>query len=462
MHPSDPTRTIAPTREDPVARATSEWMGGPLGRYAAIGRQGIRPALVVLSCAATVVMALSVLLRGHCLSQGWKAGDQFWHACYSDIPVVYQGSGLADGGFAYGHGSGVGQPAGTGLAMWLVSVLVPGDAGQSRTLHAAQVYFGAWAGLLTVLLVLLVALLVRAAPRTRWSVTHLALSPVVATTALVSFDLLAITLTVGGLVAWGRRRTVEAGILLGLAATCRTPAVLAVVAIGLVCLRAGRLVDWALTAGMALLTAVAVIGLVVAFSGRQALDVYTGWATSEAGYGSLAYVLTSLGVAAPTGLLTLLSVAGWVVTIVLAAFFTLGAARRPSIAEVLLLLLVGVGLTARSLPLQWSLWLVPLLALTGLRWREHLTWAGVEVAYFVGVWLHIAARTNPDRGLPAGWFAVLAVARLAAWAWLAWSVTRRARDEVPDREAATAGRPERDPLAGVAAGAPDRVLLKVV
>ena len=56
----------------------------------------------------------------------------------------------------------------------------------------------------------------------------------------------------------------------------------------------------------------------------------------------------------------------------------------------------------------------------------------------------------------AGLVAVL----LAAWLWLAWVVTRRARDEPPDREAP--GRPERDPVAGVAGNAPDQVLLKVV
>ncbi|WP_409484157.1 hypothetical protein [Arsenicicoccus dermatophilus] len=474
MQLTDPTRTVAPTREDPVARAASEWLGGPTGRLAAVGRRGLRPALLALTAAATVVMLLSTLLRGHCLTHGWRAGDQFWHMCYSDIPVVYQSSGLADGGFAYGQGTGVGQAAGTGVVMWLVSLLAPGGD-QGRTLAAAQAYTGLWAGLLTLLLVLLVGLLVRATPRTRWNVAHLALSPVVITTALVSFDLVAVTLAMAGLVAWSRRRAVEAGLLLGLAITCRTPAVLLLVALGLVCLRAGRIVDWCLTAGVALLTAVAVIGGVVAYAGGQALDVYTRWAAAQPGYGSISYLLTSLGVTVPSGLATGLAVTGWVVAVLLAVLLALGAARRPGVAEVALLLLVVVGLTGRSVPVQWSLWLVPLLAVIGVTWREHLVWAGVEVAYFVGLWLHIAAGQAPDRGLPAGWFAVLTVARLATWVWLAWRVTRRARDEVPDREATAAtpepgsgratrlgGRVERDPLAGVCAGAPDQVLLRVV
>lgn len=475
MQLSDPTATTAPTREDPVARAASEWLGGPVGRYAAIGRQGVRPALLWLSLLATVSMVVSVALRSHCLARGWRAGDQFWHACYSDIPVVMQSSGLAQGGFAYGDGTGVGQPAGTGVVMWLLSLVAPGVGADGRSLAAAQGYLGAWAGLLTLLLVLMVAMLVRATPRTRWSVAHLALSPVVATTALVSFDLLAITLAVAGLVAWGRRRPVAAGLLLGLALTCRTSAVVLVLALGLVCLRAGRLADWAATAGTALITAVAGIGLVVVLSGPQALDVYRGWAASAPSYGSIAYTLTSLGIALPAGLVTVGTVTGWVLALALTALFALGAARRPTVAEVALVLVVLVGLTSRSLPLQWALWLVPLIALVGVRWRDHLVWAGVEVAYFVAVWLHIAAGTNPDRGLPAGWFAVVSTARLVTWAWLAWTVARRARDELPDRDvpvpsagpdgdtvALAQGRPERDSLAGVAAGAPDRVVLRVV
>ena len=155
--------TLAPRRHP--ARRTR--LGGPVGRHAS--RLGIwftaGPWAVLLATVTWLVLCARQLpCRQTDLD---NLPNAFYRLCYSDIPVVYQSSGLADGGFAYGHGSGVGQPAGTGVVMWALSLLVPGGPEQGRTLAAAQVYFAAWAGLVTILLVLLVGLLVRIQPRTR-------------------------------------------------------------------------------------------------------------------------------------------------------------------------------------------------------------------------------------------------------------------------------------------------------
>ena len=87
----------------------------------------------------------------------------------------------------------------------------------------------------------------------------------------------------------------------------------------------------------------------------------------------------------------------------------------------------------KSLPVQSSLLLLPLVALAGLRWRDHLLWATTELAHFVGVWLFIAAASAPDRGLPAGFYLVLVVARLAGIGWLGAQAWRQAADPQRDR-----------------------------
>ena len=58
----------------------------------------------------------------------------------------------------------------------------------------------------------------------------------------------------------------------------------------------------------------------------------------------------------------------------------LSPGRRPTVAEVALVMLAIVLVTGTALPPQASLWLLPLVALVGLRWRDHLIWAGVEAA----------------------------------------------------------------------------------
>ena len=100
-------------------------------------------------------------------------------------------------------------------------------------------------------------------------------------------------------------------------------------------------------------------------------------------------------------------------------------------------------LTGKAFPVQASLWLLPLVALCGLRWRDHLLWAGAEALHFVAVWLYVGGLSKPDRGLPPGWYAVFLVLRVAAVAYLVWRVWhtgRRPRAARGDRDDA---RPDR-------------------
>jgi len=155
------------------------------------------------------------------------------------------------------------------------------------------------------------------------------------------------------------------------------------------------------------------------------------------------------------------------------------------VAEVSLVMLVVVLVTGKSVPVQAGLWLVPLIALIGMQWRDHLVWAAFESTYFVAVWLYIAGLSKPDRGLPRGLYALLLVFRLAAMLFVVTQVWRVARSRGPAAEVDPEGEVEAqdgqaddqgheaeeqgdeaeeqgdevDPLAGPMAGAPDRVLV---
>ena len=94
-----------------------------------------------------------------------------------------------------------------------------------------------------------------------------------------------------------------------------------------------------------------------------------------------------------------LAVAGWVLALSLGAAVALSAPHRPTIAEVSLIVVGVVLLTGRSLPVQASLWLLPLVALAGLRWRDHLVWATGELLYFVAIWLYLGGTSDAARAL---------------------------------------------------------------
>jgi hypothetical protein len=126
-------------------------------------------------------------------------------------------------------------------------------------------------------------------------------------------------------------------------------------------------------------------------------------------------------------------------------------------------MLAIVLVTSTTLTPQASLWLLPFVALVGLRWRDHLIWAGVEAAYFVAVWLYIAGLTTPDRGLPGRDYAAFLLARVVAIVYLAVRVWLLAasRGPVPDEADPAAPADGTDELAGPMASAPDRLLVRL-
>ena len=465
MSPYAP-ESVAPTRNDPVAASASEIIGGPLGRYAAAARStaasGWQPAAAVLGGLSSLTVALGVLQKGHCLTKGWSNPDQFWHACYSDLPAT---SGI---GHAMPYLSGaphLDQPLISGLVMWLVGLAVP----DGSVFVQQQWYFTLWAVLIALVVMALVVVTAASVPRAPWRAAHVALSPVLVLAGLVSVDLFGVLLASVAFWAWGRSKILLAGLVLGLAISARTYPLVLLVAIGLLALRSGKMGAWSRLAGTALVTWLAVSLPWLVMNADGLLAVYRSWWRSAAGYGSLWMVSGLLGQSLPQGRVTGLVILGWVVALLVGAAFALSLDRRPTVAEVSLVMLVIVVVTGKAVPVQAGLWLLPLIALVGLKWRDHLIWAGLEATYFVAVWLYIAGISTPDRGLPPGYYSVLTTLRVAAWLFVLVQVWRVAKSRAPavssepaeQRSVEQKQDEEVDPLAGPMAGAPDEVLVRI-
>ena len=449
-----PAQPVAPpSRNDPLVATASEVVGGPVGRYAATGPGHSRPWPWVASLLAglsSFVVALGVAQKAHCLKVGWHSPDQFWHACYSDLPVTWQSSGLSGGIAPYlgaAGAKGLDQPVVSGLAMWLVGLAVPDGGVRAQQ----QWYLGLWAGVIALLVAVLVWVTAASVRRTPWSAAHVAFSPLLVLVALVSTDLLGVALASVALLAWSRRHVLVAGVLLGLAVATRSYALVLLLAIGVLALRSGRLRSFATLAVSALAT-VLVVTLPWLLSGDGVLGAYRAWWSAAASYGSPWMVPALYGHLLPGALVTTLAVLGWVAALVAGAVLALSPGRRPTVAEVALVMLATVLVTGAALPPQASLWLLPLIALVGLRWRDHLIWAGVEAASFVAVWLYIAGLTTPDRGLPGRTYAVFVLARVVAILYLAVRVWLGAVRRGPV---------EGDELAGPMRGAADLVLVRL-
>jgi Glycosyltransferase family 87 len=458
--------SVAPTRTDPVAASASEIIGGPLGRYAAPARRTAgsvwQPAVAVLAGLSSLTVAFGVLQKGHCFTQGWNNPDQFWHACYSDLPV----SSNIGHAMPYLPGAQpLDQPLLSGLVMWLVGLAVPDGSALVRQ----QWYFALWTVLITVIVMALVAVTAASVPQAPWRAAHVALSPVLVLAGLVSVDLFGVLLASVALWAWGRNKVLLAGLVLGLAISARSYPLVLLVAIGLLAVRSGRVGAWRRLAATALATWYVVSVPWLVTNADALLSVYRSWWRGGASYGSLWMVPGLLGQPVPQSRLTVLVIVGWLAALAVGAFLALNLDRRPTVAEVSLVMLVIVVVTGKAVPVQAGLWLLPLIALVGLRWRDHLIWAGFEAINFVAVWLYIAGSSTPDRGLPAGLYSVLLGLRLAAWLYVLVQVWRVARSRGPanppeavDQDVVDQGQEDEvDPLAGPMAGAPDQVIARI-
>jgi uncharacterized membrane protein len=454
---------LHPTQDDPFARWASESIGGPAGRRLAFPAHTWWTATRVLVLVAVVAVGLGLVQKNDCRDRGWTSPHQFVHACYTDLPVTYAVAGSTPAG-VLGLGDvpeGVGQPPVSAAAMAAVAgvtdavVALTGDeSGRSR------IFLDVSAVLLAGAAAVMVVGLVGLTRRRRWDAALAAGSPVLVLTGLVSIDLLGVALGVLALWLWGRSRPAAAGALLGLAVAARWHVALIVLALVLVSLRVPRWreVRTTLLVATASWAAVSVPALLIA---PQAwLAPIRAWWRADAGYGSpwiVPRLLAEEGVPGVRALtaseVTALSLTATVAALVLVAVWVLSATRTPRLPAVVLLLVVATLLAGKAIPVQAALWVLPWAALAVPRWRHHVWWWAAEAVYFVSVWQYLVGLSEPDRSLPAGYYAVVLLARLAVLGSLAvtvWRWGRHWRDDPGRDPAIPTAAPTRDddPAAG--------------
>lgn len=402
-----------PTREDPVARAASEVIGGPVGRYARVGQRGWLAAAAVLSALGSMVVALGVLQKNSCVRTGWATPNSLWRMCYSDLPAA--ANGAAPGSAYDPFAPGTNQPFLTAMLTWVMQLVTPDG---SSPLARQQWFFALAAVVVALLVAGTVCAVAWMLPDTPWRAAHVALSPVLITSALVSLDLFGVLLMAAGLAAWVRRHPVAAGALLGAAVMARSFPLIVLAAVALVGWRAGRRDDVRKT--LAAAAGVIVLCLVLAYAlGGDPLAPYRLWADQAAAYGSVWKILEIVGVTLPAGVLTAIAVLGWVVALAVGGMLV--ARERPlPLIPVATVMLVIVMVTGKSNPVQAATWLLPLIAASLIGWRDHLLWAGVEITAFVATWLYVGSGFDSAKGLPAAAYALVSLARLLALGALAW------------------------------------------
>ncbi|TDC74604.1 glycosyltransferase family 87 protein [Streptomyces hainanensis] len=461
-YPNQPA-AARPTAEDEVAAAGSELIGGPAGRRA-VSAGGRWTPVRVVALLAIGVFALGLLQKAPCYNGGWLFGatDQYTHACYSDIPHLYNGRGFGEGLIPYfdriplelsGDKDYLEYPVLTGLFMQLAAWLTPnglGDAGPE------QLYWLVNSGMLMVCAVVVAVCVTRTHRGRPWDGLLFALAPALALTATINWDLLAVALVSGALLAWSRERPLAAGVLIGLATAAKFYPLLLLGPLLLLCWRAGRWREFGTTAAGAVTAWLAVNLPVLVLAPRGWAEFYTFSSDRPVDFGSFWLIIAQRAQVA-LGSVNLYAAALVVLGCLAIAVLAFTAPRRPRLAQLVFLVVALFVVTNKVYSPQYVLWLIPLAALARPRWRDFLIWQTCEVLYFLGIWMYLAyVHGEGNQGLPQGGYQLAILAHLLGTLYLCALVIRdvlRPEHDVVRQDGSD------DPGGGVLDGAPDAFAL---
>ncbi|MGV9844000.1 glycosyltransferase family 87 protein [Streptomyces fungicidicus] len=459
VHEQDQVR---PTDEDRVAAAGSELIGGPLGRRALLGASWWTPVRVI-ALVAIGMFALGMVQKAPCYNGAWffGASSQYTHACYSDIPHLYQGRGFADGLVPYfdklsGDMQYLEYPVLTGLFMEVAAWLTPGSGSIQ---DQEQWYWMVNAGMLMACAAVLVVCVTRTHARRPWDGLLVALAPALALTATINWDLLAVALTAAAMLMWARSRPLAFGLLLGLATAAKFYPGLLLGPLLVLCWRAGRWREFGTALGGAAAAWLVVNGPVMLFAFDGWSKFYEFSHERPVDFGSFWLILAQNSdnplstdtVNTLAAVLMLLCCAG-------IAALTLMAPRRPRFAQLAFLVVAAFILTNKVYSPQYVLWLVPLAALARPKWRDFLVWQACEVAYFLGIWMYLAYTTSGDahKGLPTDGYHWAIGVHLLGTLYLCVMVVRDVL--MPERDPVRRSGDD-DPSGGVLDGAEDAFVI---
>jgi uncharacterized membrane protein len=448
---------VLPSREDPVVAAGAGLVGGPAGRRV----RGTR-AVAVLLLLTALSGVLALMDKQPCRANAWTSDSMYPQMCYSDIAFLYRGrAGLPDAGNPYAAVDGGAQaleyPVLTGGFMWVAAWVTKAVDGGAGLVDRSRTFFDVNVVLLTACALATTWLIARTAGRRPWDAALFALAPGLVLTAFINWDLLAVALTAGFLLAWARSRPVLAGVLLGLAVAAKFYPVVLLGPLLVLALRAGRMPVFWRTAGSAVL-AWLVVNLPVAVLWPSGWGAFYSLSQERgAGFGSLWYVFERAGHPLPSWALNPVASGSLLLLCLGIGWLALAAPRRPRLGQLAFLVVVAFAVTNKVYSPQYVLWMLALYPLARPRWRELIVWATAEALYFVAVWWHLQALTHPTTAFVPEWtHSGATLLRILVTLWVAGLVVRDIWS--PEHDPIRADGSD-DPAGGPFDRAPDQVTL---
>jgi uncharacterized membrane protein len=401
-------------------------------------KRAARPVslLLVLGCTCATLI-LGGALKAPCATGDWSDGRQYRLLCYSDIVPLLSAEQLAGDRLPFiqqcleAEGQCDEYPV---LTMYFMRVAA--WVGGSTAVG----FFTANAVLLWVCAAAAATFLYMLGGRALW----FALAPTLLIYGFMNWDLFAVALATGALVAFARRRDGLAGALLGLGAAAKFyPAMLALPLI------AHRLRDREPDAAIRI--GWATVGTWLVVNAPFALASPSGWSTffrfnaaRPADWDSLWFIgcerVDVTAICGHTSRIDVASLALFVSSFLLVWIWK--RHREPGFARWSLAfpMLVLFLLSNKVYSPQYGLWLLPFFALGAVDLRTFVAFEAADAAVFVTRFSYFGELTGVG-GLPFGAFEIAIAVRTLVLVWSVVAWVRRPTVELPEAEGAAAGAP---------------------
>jgi hypothetical protein len=368
--------------------------------------------LVVLAILAAL---LSVAKFSHCANTGWATPDQYVHACYSDLPALFEARGLSTNEWPFASDdNSVEYPVVTAMVMYATSFAANSPVSYFNT----NIFF-------LILLFIATVLVVR---KIRPEFAYLVpVAPAMIASLFINWDLWAIASMMIAIYWFDRKQYLASSVLLGISISTKFLPIFLLIPIVFIFWRDAKMKE-------AIKYLAITFGIWLAINLPFALTTPTGWwrfykLNLDRGpdWGSFWLALQQLGINLTN--LNYLSVLLLLIALTTIAILLFELKYTPSLASVAFFVIASVMLASKVYSPQYVLWLTPLavIALTNSKdLHAFWLWQTTEIIYHIAIWQHLAQVTDAKFGLGPTPFAILTLLRIAGTIYLMAVLARRA------------------------------------
>ena len=369
-------------------------------------------ALVALAILASL---LSVVKFSHCANTGWATPDQYVHACYSDLPALFEARGLSTNQWPFASDdNSVEYPVITAMVMYVTSFAANSPVG----------YFNINIFFLILLFIATVLIVRKIRPEFAYLVP---VAPAMIASLFINWDLWAIATMMLAIYWFDRKQFLYSALLLGVSISTKFLPIFLLIPIVFIFWRENKIKE-------AVKYVAITFGIWLAINLPFAVTTPTGWwrfykLNLDRGpdWGSLWLALQQLGINFTN--LNYLSILLLLIAITTIAILLFEIKYTPSLASVAFFVVASVMLASKVYSPQYVLWLTPLavIALTNKKdLHAFWLWQATELIYHIAIWQHLAQVTDARFGLGPTPFAILTLLRIGGTIYLMAVLARRA------------------------------------